>query len=456
MSAKILIVDDEKLIRWSLRARLTADGHEIDEAGDLKSARALLKSRPFDVALFDLKLPDGDGLTLLKQALELRPGITVLIITAHSTIKSAVEAMKEGAYDYLSKPFDMDELSLTVKRAVENRRLRRTLDAELDQKKKEFGIDSLLGDSPQFRAVKEVLCKVAASDNTTVLLLGETGSGKDMIARAIHYESSRAEKPFMNITCTAMPETLIESELFGYEEGAFTNAKGQKAGLFELAHNGTIFLDEIGDMPLSLQGRLLRVLEEKAFRRIGGVADISVDCRVIAATNRDLASLIGEGSFRQDLYYRLSAVPISVPALRDRRDDIALFAEHFLEMYRRKMGRTVRGFSKDATDKLLHYGWPGNVRELRNIIERTVLLSSGEVIEECDIVLGRLENAGRGPTHVVALPPEGCRLADVERSLIEQALERTHGNQTQAALLLGITRDQVRYKIEKYENDTTS
>lgn len=456
MPARILIVDDEKLIRWSLRERLTADGHEIDEAGDLKSARTLLKARPFDVALFDLKLPDGDGLTLLKQALELRPGIAVLIITAHSTIKSAVEAMKEGAYDYLSKPFDMDELSLTVKRAVENQGLRRTLDAELGQKKKEFGINSLLGDSQQFRAVKEVLCKVAASENTTVLLLGETGSGKDMIARAIHYESSRAGKPFMNITCTAMPETLIESELFGYEEGAFTNAKGQKAGLFELAHNGTVFLDEIGDMPLSLQGRLLRVLEEKTFRRIGGVADIRVDCRVIAATNRDLASLIREGSFRQDLYYRLSAVPILVPPLRDRREDIALLAERFLEMYRRKMRRTVHGFSRAAKDKLLHYGWPGNVRELRNIIERTVLLCSGETIEEHDIVLGRLDNAGQGLERLVTLPPDGCRLAEVERALIEQALERTHGNQTQAALLLGITRDQVRYKIEKYENGARS
>lgn len=452
MPARILIVDDEKLIRWSLRERLTADGYAVAEAGDVKSARAMLDSTPYDVALFDLKLPDGDGLALLKQARERRPELTALIITAHSSIQNAVEAMKEGAYDYLSKPFDMDELSLTVKRALENHGLRRTLSAELGQKKRQFGFDSLLGVSPRFCDVKAILHKVAASDSTTVLLLGETGSGKDMIARAIHYESIRAEKPFMNITCTAMPESLIESELFGYEEGAFTNAAGQKAGLFELAHNGTVFLDEIGDMPPSLQSKLLRVLEEKTFRRVGGTADISVDCRIVAATNRNLAQLIEEGKFRDDLYYRLSTVPIVVPPLRERGDDIALLARHFLDVYRRKMGRAVHGFSQKAIEKLLHYSWPGNVRELRNIVERTVLLSAGDLIDERDIVLGRLDTGASGVTHAIVLPPEGCRLADVERALIEQALERTQGNQTQAANLLGISRDQVRYKVEKYQN----
>ncbi|HNR31118.1 MAG TPA: sigma-54 dependent transcriptional regulator [Candidatus Hydrogenedentes bacterium] len=449
MSARILLVDDEKLIRWSLRERLMADGHQVFEAEDIASALRLLKAQPADLALIDLKLPDGDGIQLMRQGLRLRPDMTVLIITAHSSVQNAVEAIKAGAYDYVSKPFDMDELSLTVRRALENQEMRRTLSAEIDQKKKRFGVVSLIGDSDKFRAIKDVVCRVAASDSTTVLLLGPTGSGKDMIARAIHYESARVEKPFMNITCTAMPETLIESELFGYEEGAFTNATGQKAGLFELAHNGTVFLDEIGDMPPNLQAKLLRVLEEKTFRRIGGTADIHVDCRVVAATNRDLARIIEEGKFREDLYYRLSTVPILVPPLRERASDIPQLAQHFLEAYERKLGRTYTGFSEAALEKLLNHPWPGNVRELRNVIERAVLLSPGETIEARDVVLGRIENPA-ATRHPVVLPPGGLKLSEVERSLVEQALERTEGNQTQAAALLGITRDQVRYKLEKF------
>ncbi len=454
MNARILVVDDEKLIRWSLRERLTADGHEILEAGDMATALSLLRDHPVDLALIDLRLPDGDGIHLMRQALRLRPDLTVLIITAHSSIQNAVDAMKSGAYDYVSKPFDMDELSFAVRRAIENQALRRTLSAEIDQKKKRFGIASLIGDSGKSRAIKDIVCRVAASDSTTVLLLGETGSGKDMIARAIHYESARVEKPFMNITCTAMPETLIESELFGYEEGAFTNAKGQKAGLFELAHNGTVFLDEIGDMPAHLQAKLLRVLEDKTFRRIGGTGDIHVDCRVIAATNRDLARMIEEGKFREDLYYRLSTVPILLPPLRERAEDIPQLAAHFLEVYSRKLGRMFDGFSEAAMNKLLAYCWPGNVRELRNVIERAVLLSLGETIGEHDVVLGRAEGAAHARKYPVILPPGGVKLSEVEQCLVEQALERTGGNQTQAAALLGISRDQMRYKLEKYHVET--
>lgn len=453
MSARILVVDDEKLIRWSLRERLTADGYQVLEAEDIATALSLLKGQSVDLALIDLRLPDGDGIHLMRQGHRLRPDLTVLIITAHSSIQNAVEAMKSGAYDYVSKPFDMDELSLTVRRALESQTMRRTLSTEIEQKKKRFGIASLIGDSEKSRAIKDIVCRVAASDSTTVLLLGETGSGKDMIARAIHYESARVEKPFMNITCTAMPETLIESELFGYEEGAFTNAKGQKAGLFELAHNGTVFLDEIGDMPPNLQAKLLRVLEEKTFRRIGGTGDIHVDCRVIAATNRDLAHMIEEGKFREDLYYRLSTVPILLPPLRDRGEDIPQLAEHFLDVYMRKFARVFTGFSETAMNKLLAYAWPGNVRELRNVIERAVLLSLGDTIEAHDIVLGRVENPTQA-RHPVILPPGGLKLSEVERSLVEQALERTQGNQTQAAALLGISRDQMRYKIEKFQAGT--
>ncbi len=451
MRANVLVVDDEKLVRWSLRERLDAEGYAVTEAETAAAARALLEFKPFDLALFDLKLPDGNGLDLLRSTLETQPDLAVLIITAHSSVDSAVEAMKHGAVDYIGKPFNMDELAVVVKRALENRTMRRTLTTELDQKKRRFGLASIVGESKPFQDIVDVVRRVAASESTTVLVLGETGSGKDMIARAIHYESARVEKPFMNITCTAMPESLIESELFGYDEGAFTDAKGRKRGLFELGNEGTVFLDEIGDMPPSLQAKLLRVLEEQCFRRIGGTLDISVDCRIIAATNRNLGTLIEAGKFREDLYYRLNTVPITVPPLRERVEDVPLLARHFLTTYNTKLNRQITGFTDAALDKLCSHFWPGNVRELRNVVERVVLLASGDIIGTDDILLGRADqNKASRSAPSITLPPEGCTLADVERSLYQQALERARGNQTRAAELLNVTRDQVRYKAKKY------
>jgi DNA-binding NtrC family response regulator len=451
MIARILVVDDEKLIRWALRERLNADGYDVALAADLQSARQALNESDFDLALLDLRLPDGSGIDLLKEMQSAHKDVPVIVITAFSSVDSAVAAMKEGAYDYVSKPFDMEELALTVRRALEVRALRHTLGMELDQKKKRFGVASIIGESQAILHVKEILCKAAASDSTTVLLLGETGSGKDMIARAIHYESARIEMPFMNITCIAMPEPLIESELFGYEAGAFTDARGRKQGLFELGHRGTVFLDEIGDIAPNLQAKLLRVLDEKVFRRIGGMTDIRVDCRVIAATNRDLGRLMEEGKFREDLYFRLSALPISVPSLRERVEDVPLLARHFLDLHRRKMGRLIQDFTSAALDLLRAYPWPGNVRELRNVIERAVLLCSGDVIEVDDIILGRSDSISRvRPPKDFVLPEEGCTLDDVEKTLLIQALERTQGNQTRAADLLGVSRDQIRYKIVKF------
>jgi two-component system, NtrC family, response regulator AtoC len=451
MTARILVVDDEKLIRWSLRERLSADGHEVVLAADLQTARQALNEHDFDLTLLDLRLPDGNGIDLLKEMQSSHKDIPVVIITAYSTVDSAVAAMKEGAYDYISKPFNMDDLTLTVRRALEIRSLRHTLGMELDQKKKRFGIASIIGESKPIQRVKEIVCKVAASDTTTVLLLGETGCGKDMIARAIHYESARVEMPFMNITCIAMPEPLIESELFGYEAGVFTDARGRKQGLFELGHRGTVFLDEIGDIASNLQAKLLRVLDDKVFRRIGGMTDIRVDCRVIAATNRDLGRLMEEGKFREDLYFRLSALPISVPSLRERVEDVPLLARHYLDLYRMKMGRSIQDFTPEAIDHLRAYPWPGNVRELRNVVERAVLLCSGQVIGIDDIVLGRSDSISqvRSPKEFI-LPEEGCCLDDVEKTLLIQALERTQGNQTRTADLLGVSRDQIRYKITKY------
>lgn len=449
MPERILVVDDEKLIRWSLKERLASGGYEVLEAANAAEAQRLLSEQPFDLALVDFKLPDGDGIGLLRTAQRLQPDLPVLIITAYSTVNSAVEAMKEGAFDYISKPFNMEELVITVARALDMHSMRRTLDTEVSRRKKRFGINNLIGKSPAMRRIKELVLKVASSETTTVLLLGETGTGKDMVARAIHYESSRIEKPFMNITCTALPETLLESELFGFEEGAFTNAKGRKKGLFELGHNGTVFMDEIGDMPLQLQGKLLRVLEEKAFKRIGGAADITVDARIVAATNRDLLKLIDEGKFREDLYYRLNTVPIELPSLRERTEDIPLLAEHFREQFAEKFKRNLKPLDQAVLGKLTAYRWPGNVREMRNVIERAALLAPGDRIAEEDVVLGRAD--GPRGAGLVTLPPKGCNLSDVEKTLLEQALQRTKGNQTRAAELLGITRDQIRYKMEKFE-----
>ncbi len=450
MAARILIVDDEKLIRWSLRERLLLDGHAPEEADSVRAAETLLQRQPFEVGLFDIKLPDGSGLDLMRRAAQWQPGMLPIVITAHSSVDSAVEAMKQGAFDYIGKPFHMDVISMTVRRALETHGLRQTVGAELDRNKREFGLDSLAGSSPAWTATRDMLRRVAAVDST-VLLLGETGAGKDVAARALHCESARAARPFMNITCTAMPESLIESELFGHEQGAFTGAGARKAGLFELGQNGTIFLDEIGDMPLSLQAKLLRVLEERAFRRVGGSADILVDCRIIAATHRNLHQLVQERQFREDLYYRLCAVPIVLPPLRERREDIPALARHFLEHFNRQMGRGLTGFEPAALHKLEAYVWPGNVRELRNVIERAVLLATDTLISPDGLWLGPgSESSPADAAHPFLLPKGGCNLAEVERMLLEQAIERTRGNHTKAAELLGITRDQVRYKAEKF------
>lgn len=452
MAERILVVDDEKLIRWSLRERLSAEGYEVIEAADGAAARKLIDDEAPDLALFDLRLPDTDGMTLLRQARERAPELPIIIITAFSSVDSAIEAMKSGAADYLTKPFNMDELVLVVRRVLETSSLRRGHAARVNEQKAEFGIDNIVGQSPAMLELKSLVCKIARSEMATVMLLGETGTGKDLVARAIHYESPRSANPFMNITCTALPETLLESELFGHEKGAFTDAKARKKGLFEWADGGTVFLDEIGDMTPGLQAKLLRVLEDKTFRRIGGTADVTVDVRIVAATNRDLEKALEEGAFREDLYYRLSTMPVILPPLRGRPGDIPLLAAHFLERSSREFHRPAKRIAEDALEKLSVYDWPGNVREFRNAIERAVLLSGDEIIRAEDVIVGRtaIGSAAGKADEGIRLPEGGCIMADVEKTLLEQALERTGGNQTQAASLLGLTRDQIRYKIEKH------
>jgi len=450
MSARqILVVDDEELIRWSLAERLRLDGHEILEAGTAAEAFALLDGH-VDALLLDYRLPDDDGVAVMRRIHEMDPDLPVLMLTAHKDVEIVVGAMKAGAFEYLTKPFDLDDVAVRVERALEATRLRRELRTLRDTLAKPFGVASIIGESDTMQRVKALVRKVATSPGSTVLITGESGTGKDLIAKVIHYSGSRAARPFLNITCSALPETLMESELFGHERGAFTDARTQKRGLLEQADDGTVFLDEIAEMTPALQAKLLRFLEEKAFRRVGGSADIHVDVRVIAATNRNLEETVREGRFRDDLYYRLNVLRLEVPPLRARVDDLSHLAQHFIEAFSREFRRPVRALSADAEQALRHYGWPGNVRELRNLVERAVLLGEGEVLQASDFETLQGQRRPGGSKTAFQLPPEGVRLEEEEKSLVVQALERTGGNQTRAAALLGLHRDQIRYRIEKF------
>jgi DNA-binding NtrC family response regulator len=444
-NATLLVVDDEELVRWSLRERFRREGYTVVEAPTAASALEQITGG-IDLILLDYRLPDGDGLTVLRRIKEISPDTPVILMTAFSTVENAVEAMKHGAYHYLNKPFNLDDVAMTVEKALETSRLRREVRAYRSSQSREFGFDSIIGSSPAMTAAKALLVRIANSPASTVLLTGETGTGKDLAAKAIHFNSVRAAKPFVNITCSALPEQLLESELFGHERGAFTDARQQKRGLFETADGGTVFLDEIGEMTPGLQAKLLRFLEEKTFKRIGGLSDIRVDVRVVAATHRNLEEEVRAGKFREDLFYRLQVMPVMLPALRERRGDIRLLVDHYIDRYNGEFRKRVRGVSPDALVLLEQYRWPGNVRELRNAIERAMLLTDREWLVTEDF--GTLSRATK--TATFRLPPEGVNLEEVERQLVVQALERCGGNQTHAGHLLGINRDQVRYRIEKF------
>ncbi|MFH1723480.1 MAG: sigma-54 dependent transcriptional regulator [Elusimicrobiota bacterium] len=470
MAAKILIVDDEELIRWSLCEDLRTAGYKALAAESAETALALVEKECPDAVLTDLRLKGPSGLELLKDIRRARPEIPVILMTAFADMDSAIEAIREGAADYIPKPLQLEGLKLTLNRVLETAALRSHIQEARRRRRVVYNFDSLVAASPAMREVLASARKMAASPFGTILLLGESGTGKDRLARTIHCESPRSGQPLMEIGCAAIPEQLLESELFGYEKGAFTGAAQRKKGLFELAAGGTVFLNEIGHMPLGLQAKMLRVLEEKTFKRVGGVEDISVDVRVIAATNEDLEKAAAEGRFRTDLYYRVNVLTVRLLPLRERREDVLPLADALLERLSREMRRAKPALSDRTSKSLLEYPWPGNVRELRNALERMLILGETEFrpasgpaarpSSDAAPAANALPEGGRhgAPAGVDAgpasgpfeLPEGGVRLDEVEKRLVRQALERTGGNQVNAAKLLGISRDALRRRVEKF------
>lgn len=452
----VLLVDDEPAVRLGLGAQLRERGFLVDECEDLAALRRRLHEAPPAAILLDLQLPDGSGISMLPLLKETWPETPVVMMTAHGSVQSAVEAMRKGAVTYLQKPLNLEELFAVLAQAIRTATLLRQSEDRRQRETERFGLEAIVAESPAMRRVLDQARTVAQSRASTVLLLGESGTGKGLIARAIHYASSRAASPFLTVTCSAIPEPLLEAELLGHEKGAFTDAKQRRRGVFEAADGGTVFLDEIGDMPLALQAKLLGVLEDRAFSRVGGTETVHVDVRIVAATHRDLDELASDGRFREDLLYRLRVVPIVIPALRERPADVMPLARSFVRRFNAEFGRRVEGFTPEAESRLLSHDWPGNVRELRNVIERAMLFARGSVLGPDDLVVDvgyrpRGATAATSGADPFTLPANGLRLEELEENLVRQALERAGGNKSRAAKFLGISRDQMRYRVEKME-----
>jgi two-component system, NtrC family, response regulator AtoC len=454
---RILVVDDEKMIRWSLGEALRGWGFEPLEAETAAAGLAAFETESPAAVLLDINLPDGSGLNVLRRMRQHEPEAVVIMITANVLVDETIAALRGGAYDFIGKPINLEELQVAIRNGIEASRLRREVNLIRRERAQRFSFDQIIGQSPAIREMLAMAQKVAESEVSSVLLQGESGTGKDLVAKAIHYHSNRSDGPFVAINCAALPGTLIESELFGYEKGAFTDAKARKEGMFEQAEGGTLLLDEIGELELSLQAKLLRVLEEGAFRRVGGLKDIPFDARIIAASNRDLKKESEVGRFRLDLYYRLSVIQIDIPSLRERGDDVLQLTEHYIESFGERLRKHIYGIAPEVASAFRRYKWPGNVRELRNVIERAMILEDDDVITMKYVPrnvadgLSTSEGEGRSGQVMFQLPAGGVSLDEVEMSLVRQAIERSGGNQTKAAELLGISRDQLRYRLKKLE-----
>ena len=449
---KVLLVDEDRLLCSSLAFQLTERDYEVASLYSGQGVLELLAEETPDLLVLEQGMADMDVLEVLRQAKKLDEDLNVILMTASDAPDVAVQALRLGAFECLRKPINTDELVLVVERALETGQLKREVAQLRSERPGRFSIDDIIGRSRDMKQVLAMVRKIARSEAGTVFIQGESGTGKELVAKAIHCESPRANQPFMAINCAAVPEALLESEIMGHERGAFTDAKVLRKGLFEMADGGSVFLDEIGDMPLAMQAKLLRVLEERSFRRVGGTRDIRVDVRIISATNRDLQKAMEEKTFRNDLYYRIGVIPILLPPLRERREDIIPLAEHFIALFNREFGKKVRGISRMAEKILTEYDWPGNIRELKNVIERSVILECEDTLlvenlpaELIDRTVGR-----SGPLNF-RLPAEGIDIEDVERELIRQALEMADGNQSQAARLLNLGIDALRYRMKKFD-----
>ncbi|MGQ9778071.1 MAG: sigma-54-dependent transcriptional regulator [Thermodesulfobacteriota bacterium] len=448
---KIMIIEDEPLMRITIQDSLEAEGYDVNIAETGQKGLSIFRKNMSDILITDLKLPDTDGLQILNEVKQMNPETQVIMITAYGSIDSAVTAMKEGASDYLTKPFSMDELLLIIKRLIRIKQLEEENIRLKEKVEERFGLEGLIGKSPQMQKIYDLIETVSQTD-TTILIQGESGTGKEMVANAIHIKSLRKNGPFIKVNCSALPETLLESELFGHEKGAFTGAIRQRKGRFELAHEGTLFLDEVGEISPIVQVKLLRALQERQFERVGGTKTISVDVRLICATQRDLKEEIKKGTFREDLYYRLNVVPIFLPPLRERKEDILLLTEHFINKFAKKMGKEILGLSEEAKNLLLKYHFPGNIRELENMIERAVALLKGKIIQATDLpeeVMGQ-----EAPIQEICKKIEGPKpLAQAiklfEKEYIQNVLEKTKGKKGQAAELLGISRKTLWEKIKE-------
>ena len=448
MKGRVLVVDDERRQRDILQMILESEGYETTAAGNGRQALQAARSQPFDIVLTDLKMPDMNGIELLSELLASQPGLCVTLMTAHGTIDSAVDAMKKGAFDYLTKPLEKDEVLLVLRRAMERSHLVRENRMLREQLRERFRVRNIVGAHGSMQDVFRIVHKVAASPST-VLIYGESGTGKELVARALHHESDRKTQPFYAVNVAALPESILEAELFGHEKGAFTGADARKIGLFEQASGSTLFLDEVGDLKRDLQVKLLRALQEREILRVGGTERVPIDVRIVAATNQDLEKAVREGRFREDLYYRLNVIPIVLPPLRERRTDIPLLVEHFLAKY---ADQARKEMSEAALEVLTAYEWPGNVRQLESVIERTLLLSEGEVITPEDLPAGVRTGMARarGPMEL-EIPDSGIDLDELERGLILKALEKAAGNVSRAARLLGLSRRTLQYRMEKMQ-----